>query len=86
MLQDKSQGFEKSWHFLDRRLDEMYTILDLMDKQSLTGILGSLSVGASAIGSIFSRENLSMDDSLMMKYQEMLKTMSGKASGFEDEP
>ena len=72
MLQDKSQGYEQTWQFLDRRLDEMNTILNLMDQKSMTGILGSLSIGATAIASIFSKENLQMDDSLMDKYKEML--------------
>ena len=44
-----------------------------------------MSVGATALASIFSKDNLSMDDSLMEKYKEFLQTMSDKASGFESE-
>lgn len=32
MLQDKSEGFNDTWHFLERRLDEMEVMLQILDK------------------------------------------------------
>lgn len=34
MIQDKSPDFEDTWDFLDRRLDEMFQVLDILDGSS----------------------------------------------------
>lgn len=48
-------------------------------------MMGSLSIGVSAMTSVFSMENLQMNDTLMEKYQEMLRNVAGKAGGFDDD-
>ena len=63
----------------------MDAMLQILDKKQATGILGSLSIGLSSLTGVFSTENLRMDDSLMKKYQEMLKNFQNKASGFQDQ-
>lgn len=84
MIQDKSQGFNDTWEFLDRRLHEMESMLRVLDKQQASGILGSLSIGLSSLASVFSSSNLSMDDSIMQKYQEMLLKTQKMAMGEEE--
>jgi len=71
MLQDKSENFEATWEFLDRRINDAYNIRDMVGMTStLSRTVGR---GIGSIFSILSPSNLQMDDTLMKQMQDQLR-------------
>jgi len=68
MLADKSNNYEETWVFLERRIEEMITAQNIL---SQVGPLGSsIGTGIMSILSIISPKNLNMDDSYIKYMQQ----------------
>ena len=68
MIQDKSEDFKDTWEFLDRRLEEVAKFGKAIGQSK--GHFSILGGGLQSILSVFSPNNLSMDDQDILKMQQ----------------
>ena len=72
MLTDKSTDYADTWEFLDRRLSDAKSIRDVFNGDA-GSFATSVGTGLTSIASIFSPQNLNMNDDQMRKMQEEMK-------------
>ena len=70
MITDKSENFQATWEFLDRRVEDTSKLGKKIRESK--GIAAMASQGISSIIGIVKPSNLSMDDSEMLRQQEEL--------------
>lgn len=68
MLQDKSEGQEATWEFLDRRIDNVMTVGKAINQNKVVG--DAISTGLQSIFTIVKPQKF--DDSEMLKKQQDL--------------
>ena len=70
MITDKSENFQATWEFLDRRVEDTSKLGKKIRESK--GIAAMAQQGISSIIGILKPSNLSMDDSEMLRQQEEL--------------
>ena len=70
MITDKSENFQATWEFLDRRVEDTSKLGKKIRESK--GIAAMAQQGISSIIGIVTPSNLSMDDSEMLRQQEEL--------------